>query len=275
MTQDDVHFAHRVMHQTRPVIIGACMHGLPEESLLVAAGTGAADLAFHASRTSLLPFAHANRPCAVLFPLLDPTGMGCAPLITRFREELPEVPCYVLVMLERPARGLAEAVRAGGRLVLVHDVSETRVFLERLQVVRGLSAFEHEAATALTRGLAPSRMVEVLMFCIRRAHERLNVAAIAEAFRVSRRSLARQAHLAGWPAPVELIEWGRLIYASVLMWRQAATLVALAEASGFDNADALRRASRRRLGVSTSVPHDLSPLRVSAALRRRIGARND
>jgi hypothetical protein len=86
----------------------------------------------------------------------------------------------------------------------------------------------------------------------------------------SRRTLGRHSLKAGWPAPEELIEWGRLLRASLIEWREQSSLVALAHASGFTGPQALRRTADRLLGEKTALPVTLTPLGVSAALRRRL-----
>jgi AraC-like DNA-binding protein len=248
------------------------MAGCPEERLFVATEPAGVCLVFHPDRGSLLAFVHASRPAAVLLPPRDAAGRESAPLVARLRAETPDVVAYVVLAPDTVTHGLVEAVLAGAEIAHLRDAAGARAFLDGLRDRRGLSASETEAATALLAGLGPPALIAALMLCVTRAHERLAATDLAAALGLSRSALARRVRAEGWPTPAELIEWGRLIYASVLMWREAASVVALAQASGFDSADALRRVTQRRLGSSTSAPLDLTPLRVSAALRRRIAA---
>jgi AraC-like DNA-binding protein len=270
MTQDRAAIAHGVTPRALPDVVVACMTGCPEERLFASIAPAAVRLVFHADRGSLLALVHALRPCAALLPPRDAAGSECAPLIARIRLETPDVRTYVVLAADSFTNGLVEAVRAGGEIADLRDAAGASAFLDSLHDEGRLSVAERQAAGALLAGLGPPVLSAVLMPCVMRAYERLTATDLAAAFGMSRSALTRRARIEHWPPPAELIEWGRLIYASVLMWREAASVVTLAQASGFESADALRRATQRRLGLSTSVPQDLTPLRVSAALRRRI-----
>jgi hypothetical protein len=55
-----------------------------------------------------------------------------------------------------------------------------------------------------------------------------------------------------------------------VQWREQSSLSALAHASGFPGPQSLHRAADRLLGEKTPLPSALTPLGVTAALRRRV-----
>ena len=221
-------------------------------------------------RTRVVAEAVAMRPVAVMLPARDRHGMTTAPLVSRLRAELPDVRAITLWHAERDRDSLVESIRAGGEIVPIRTTADLAAVVRGLSRSGALSAVEAEAIRALLADLHPAWLVEILLAAVRSAHRGLSVDALAELVGVSRRTLARHANAAQWPAPEELIEWGRLLRASLIQWRGACSLVALAHASGFASAQALHRAAERLLGHDLSLPDALAPLGVSATLRRRL-----
>jgi AraC-like DNA-binding protein len=263
------------MPDHRVTVVVACMAGCPDEHAFASLRPAFLRLRFHANRASLLAVVRSIHPLAAILPPSDSHGLGAGPLIERIRLETPDVRTYVALGPSSSRVGLLEAIRAGGEVLRYRDSGDLHEFMNGLRSLPGLSHSELEATRALISGLQPPALAGVLHLCVQRAHESLGVGDVARAIGTSRRSLARRLHQEWWPPPLELIEWSRLIHASVLMWREAASLAALSHASGFATPDALRLAAHRRLGLSAEVPAVLSPLRVSVALHRRLAALRD
>lgn len=221
-------------------------------------------------RTRVVADAAALRPLAVMLPIRDEAGVTSAPLIARLSTEVPDVRTIALCHPERDRDQLVEIIRLGGELRSVASARDLVDCITGLQRTGTLSAADTDALRALLVDLHPASMVEILLAAVGSAHYRLSVDDLAQLTGVSRRALGRDTSEAGWPAPEELVEWGRLLRASMMHRREAANLVALAHVSGFAGPLTLRRAATRLLGEDAALPGALTPLGVGAALRRRL-----
>jgi AraC-like DNA-binding protein len=251
-------------------VIAACFRERPEWEWLQRLATDGVSLAFVENRLALFARVEELRPRIVVFPLRDAHGVPSAPLIGRLRLSAPDTRVLLLMAPGSSRFGLAEAIRAGGEPAMFDCASELRAVLSDVDHPNAMSTRECEAIADLLTGLHPT-LVELLLFCVVHAHRHLLVDDVAMSRGISRRTLARYARAASWPTPAELIDWGRLLRASILQWRESSSLVALAHASGFHDANGLQRAATRLLTRTLLSALDLSPLRVSSDLRRRIG----
>jgi AraC-like DNA-binding protein len=231
------------------------------------------ELALHFvdDRTELITTAISRRPIAVLLPIHDATGTTCAPLAVRLCTEAPDVRVITLWHPDRDRGELVEAIRAGSEPFAARSSADVAGCIAGLRGAGSLSASDVEALRSLLADVQPQWLVDILLAAVRWAHRGLSVGDFSQVVGYSRRTLGRHSLKAGWPAPEELIEWGRLLRASLIEWREQSSLVALAHASGFTGPQALRRTADRLLGEKTALPVTLTPLGVSAALRRRLG----
>lgn len=227
-------------------------------------------LSYVQDRTRLLAATVALRPVAVLLPIRDADGVTCAPLADRLRAEAPDIRVVTLWRPDHDRDQLVEVMRAGSELFAVTTSTDIVRCVAGLRVAGALSTSELDAVRALLVGVDPPWLVDILLAAVRSAHRSLSVRDLAELAGYSRRSLSRQSMQAGWPPPEELIDWGRLLRASLIQWRDQSTLVALAHAAGFTGPQGLHRAADRLLGEATVIPRELTPLGVGAALRRRL-----
>lgn len=227
-------------------------------------------LTFVGNRARLISTAVSLRPVAVLLPVHDAKKMTCAPLAVRLYTEAPDVRVITLWHPERDHKQLVEAVRAGSEPFAARSSADVAHCIAGLRGAGTLSASEVGALRSLLVEVQPEFLVEILLAAVRSAHRRLSVEDFSRLVGYSRRTLGRKSLRAGWPAPEELIEWGRLLRASLIQWREQATLIALAHASGFTGPRALHRTATRLLGETTALPVALTPLGVTAALRRRL-----
>ena len=227
-------------------------------------------LSYAQDRTRLLAATVALRPIAVLLPIRDADGVTCAPLAARLRTEAPDIRVVTLWHPDHDRDQLVDAIRTGSELCSVTTSTDIIRCVAGLRAAGVLSASELDAARTLLADIQPPWLVEILLAGVRSAHRGLSVRDFAKLVGYSSRTLSRQSIQAGWPPPEELIDWGRLLRASLIQWRERSTLVALAHASGFTGPQALHRAADRLLGESTALPRALTPLEVGTALRRRL-----
>jgi len=227
-------------------------------------------LEFVNDRAQLLAATIAQRPIAVLLPVRDAAGTTCAPLATRLCAESPDVRVITLWHPERDRASLAEVIRAGSEPCVAASTADVARCISGLRGAGGLSTSEVEALRSLLANVQPASLVDILLAAVRSAHRGLSVGDFSHVVGYSRRTLGRHSTDAGWPPPEELIDWGRLFRASLIQWREQSSLVALAHASGFSGPQALHRAADRLLGEKAALPATLTPLGVTAALRRRL-----
>lgn len=227
-------------------------------------------LEYVSDRTQLIAAAVARRPVAVLLPVRDAAGITCAPLAERLCAEAPDVRVITLWHPEHDRTWLAEVIRAGSEPCAASSATEVARCIASLRAAGTLSVTEVEALRSLIADVQPAWLVDILLAAVRSAHRGLTVGEFSRVVGYSRRTLGRHSIQAGWPAPEELIDWGRLLRASLIQWREQSSLVALAHASGFSGPQALHRAADHMLGEKTALPAALTPLGVTAALRRRL-----
>ncbi|MEP6618045.1 MAG: hypothetical protein ABJE47_01970 [bacterium] len=255
----------------RPLtIVAACFDGLAERSLLANAAIPGVSVVMVDERVGLMQRLAGLRPRMVIFPAMDAHRDDCAPLVERVLRDAREILPVVLVRQGSDARGIAEAVRAGAMLCTWTSEQDIADALLQLTGTPRATRADRPALTALAGDLRPAACVEVLLVCAEQSHLRLSVVDLATLLGRSRRSLNRWMHLAHWPPPSELIEWGRLLRASTIQWRDEESLSTLATAAGYRNVVALQRSAHKLLGTDAAVNVSLTPLQVGTALRRRI-----
>jgi hypothetical protein len=253
-------------------VIAACFGERPERAWLaeLQAHDAALSLTFVDARVALIRRARSLQPRVVLLPLRDAYGLSSVPLIARLRENVPAARVVVLLAPGTPCGGFAETIRVGGEIAILARQADLRSVLYRTDCAEGLSAREHEAARSLLRGLQPTALREVLVFCVMNAHRRLTVGEVAMWRGRSTRAFGRQAKAAHWPSPSELIGWGGLLRASLMEWTESSRLPELARASGFASTRTLQRIAERLLQKPIACSSDLAPLLVSSRLIRRV-----
>jgi hypothetical protein len=219
------------------------------------------------TRAEVVPRAVHASVDVILLPAMDGDGVPTAPLVARLADVRAVV--GVCVAEGDVARGLTASIQAGAVLVNWRTLPELRRAVRDLLERSAMTLEESNAFDDTLCAIQPLQLREVLLECTRRAHQRLTVARLADAVGTSSRTLNRWTHQAGWPRPMELILWGRVFRASLAQWRGIHAPTALARIGGFRSVPALRAVLKERLGATTDLP-DMTPLRVSRALHRRI-----
>lgn len=266
---DNAH-SHGVRANAAQAFVAGCFAGTTTMAVLMELSSVEIHITFEENRSLIAQAVLREVPAAVLLPLTSRDGTSCVPLVARLREELAHVPIVVVAPARSSSAGLAAAIRAGAHVALYGAVADLRSLLVALSRTTHYSVRDRNALQALLAGVEPASLLEVLLCSVRHAHRALTVPDLCRRTGIAPRTLSRLSQRAGWPPPAELIEWGRLLRASLLRWRESTGLAALAHASGFRSASSLAKSVRRRLGSNEIVAQQLSPLNVGASFRRRI-----
>lgn len=262
------------MLQNASVLV-ACFAGLPEHaslSRLSLESQNQKGWKLVEDRIDLMRLVTRTRPQAVLLPSIDVAGLPHTAIIERLRQDAPDVAVVVLVREGTTALGLTDALRAGADIISWQSAEHLASLVNSLLGTRDLMIPPSEVIKALCEGFSPKACASLLLYCVEHAPMRLNVDDIASDLGVSRRSLSRRLLQSHWPAPLELIEWARLLRASLSQWMGRSGSQSLVRASGFASTAALRRSADRLLGSGELSGRVLTPLYVTTMLRRRIEA---
>jgi AraC-like DNA-binding protein len=208
----------------------------------------------------------ASQPAVVLFPLVDQRGLTTRPLVECALREAPDALTVVCVPPGSSTRGLADVIQLGARLLAWPTDAELQHAVDELLLPAPFDDDDQRALDAMLDQLVPPRMVGLVRHCTLFAHQRLSVASLTRALGVSRRTLNRATHRAGWPSPSDMIGWGRVLRASVIRRREHDDVADVARLAGFRNSQALASALERYLGAGTTLD-DLEPLHINRAIR--------
>jgi AraC-like DNA-binding protein len=218
-------------------------------------------------RPALLGAVTALGAALVIAPALDLDDVPTAPLFGQLLKT--NVAVAVCIDPSGPACGLLAALRAGAELL---DWSPVAIFQERIQALvdRGsMSIAEIRGLRHMLRDLDSDDLTVLLVRCTTSAHRRLTVSRLANELDISCRTLHRITSRAGWPAPTELIAWGRVLRACLSQWSGSRAASDLARVAGFRNTAGLRRAMFVRFCICARLG-EATPLRVGRALNRRL-----
>ena len=211
----------------------------------------------------------ARQPAVVLFPLVDQRGMSTRPLVECALREVPDALTIVCVPPGSSTRGLADVIQLGARLLAWPTDAELQHAVDQLLTPAPFDDVDQRALDAMLDALAPPAMVSLVRHCTLFAHQRLTVTGLARALGVSQRTLNRGTHRAGWPAPSDLIVWGRILRAGIIHSRRYGDAADVARLAGFRNAQALASTIELLMGPGTTLD-DLTPPRINRAIRRSL-----
>jgi AraC-like DNA-binding protein len=158
---------------------------------------------------------------------------------------------YVEAARARP-RDMFDAGRSGVDALVIADDGDSPSELAAL-----IAQAEARSVASLLRprlrACRPS-VRDAALVSVTRAHDRLTPEALARVLAISRRLLARRLADAGFPAPHQLLTWGRLIVAAHLLEDTDRSADGVAAALDFPSGSAFRNSCRRYLGVT---PHEI------------------
>jgi AraC-like DNA-binding protein len=158
---------------------------------------------------------------------------------------------YVEVARAR-ARDMFDAGRSGVDALVIADDGDSPSELAAL-----IAQAEARSVASLLRprlrAYKPT-VRDAALVSVTRAHDRLTPEGLARVLTVSRRLLAQRLADAGFPAPHQLLTWGRLVVAAHLLEDDARSADGVAAALDFPSGSAFRNSCRRYLGVT---PHEI------------------
>jgi AraC-like DNA-binding protein len=160
---------------------------------------------------------------------------------------------YVSSATAKP-RDMFDAGRFGLDALIVADVDDAPgALLAHVEKAEARSvASVVLPAVADLRGLVR----DAVLASVTRAHEGLTADGLARLLVVPRRSLIRQLSDAGFPAPQQLLIWGRLILAAHLLEDEQRSANGVAPMLDFPSGSAFRNACRRYLGATPGTIRD-------------------
>ena len=154
---------------------------------------------------------------------------------------------YVSVSAER-LHDLFDAGRAGleGLVIAGHDDSPEALasILEQAEA-RGVAG----VLRTMLETHHPS-VRDAVMVAVTRAHEQLSVDSLAHTVSLPRRGLTRRLLDAGFPAPQQLLTWGRLIIAAQMLEDHHRSADGVAAVLHFPSGSAFRNVCQRYLGTT-------------------------
>lgn len=156
---------------------------------------------------------------------------------------------YVAASLER-SRDLFDAGRQGMDGLIIMDRDDSPI-----EFLRVISQAESRTLADVVRKQVSgedSVVYDAVMLAITRAHERLSPARLAELLSVPRRTLSQRLQVAGYPAPLRLLTWGRLIVAAHMMEDRRRSADRVAASLEFPSGSAFRNTCSRYLHSTPS-----------------------
>ena len=156
---------------------------------------------------------------------------------------------YVTVTLDR-ARDLFDAGRQGLDGLIVADRDDTPI-----EFLRVIALAESRALSDIVRKQlrgVDSVVYDAVMLAITRAHERLSPAGLARQLSVPRRTVAQKLFVSGYPPPLRLLTWGRLIVAAHMLEDRRRSADRVASSLEFPSGSAFRNTCQRYLHATPS-----------------------
>lgn len=166
--------------------------------------------------------------------------------IRLLKQRLPRLAliCYVAVTLER-ACDLFDAGRQGMDGLVIMDRDDSPIeFLRTISQAesRGLSDIVRRQLSGVD-----SVVYDAVMVSITRAHERLSPAGLARLLHVPRRTVSQRLASGGFPPPLRLLTWGRLIVAAHMLEDRHRSADRVASSLEFPSGSAFRNTCQRYL----------------------------
>lgn len=164
----------------------------------------------------------------------------------RLKQRLPRlaVIAYVTVSVER-AQELFDAGRQGVDALIIVDRNDSPIELTRT-ITLAESRTLSDLVRKQLRGL-DNVVYDAVMLSITQAHERLSPAALARRLGLPRRTVHQRLTRAGYPAPLRLLTWGRLIAAAHMLEDRHRSADRVAASLEFPSGSAFRNTCQRYL----------------------------
>jgi AraC-like DNA-binding protein len=190
------------------------------------------------------------RPSAVICEFSDRTGAATAAAVRDLRARRPTLPMIGYCWVEAHAsRHLMVAARAGVSALALRGVDDVGLMLDHVLVEAESDCVARQVARALD-GRITALVHDALDFCVRHARELPDVAQLADALHLPRRTLGHRLLRAGSPGAAALISWSRLFVAAELLVDEGRSVDHVGLVLGFASGSALRGMLQRYAGVT-------------------------
>jgi AraC-like DNA-binding protein len=180
---------------------------------------------------------------AVVDIFLDPEPFD---RLRQLKQRLPRlaVIAYVTVTVER-APDLFDAGRQGVDALIITDRNDSAVELIRTVA----TAESRNLSDGVRRQLSgvDSVVYDAVMLAVTQAHERLSPTGLARRLGLPRRTVLQRLSAAGFPAPLRLLTWGRLIAAAHMLEDAHRSADRVASTLAFPSGSAFRNTCQRYL----------------------------
>lgn len=164
----------------------------------------------------------------------------------RIKERHPRLAmvAYITATLDR-AHDIFDAGRYGFDAMIIGGVND-----EPRPLLATIEQAEARSLTSLLRkalaDVSPT-VTDAILLSVTRAHERLSPDGLARLLAIPRRTLSRRLSDEGFPAPLRLLTWGRLIVAGHMLEDEHRSADRIARALGFPSGSAFRNTCQRYL----------------------------
>ena len=191
-----------------------------------------------------------STPSAVICEFSDETGGGAAAAVRELRARRPNLPMIGYCRVEAHAsHHLMIAARSGVSALALRGVDDVGMMLDRVLMEAETDCVSDEVARML-EGRVPALVHAAVDYCIRHARDLPDVAQLADALHLPRRTLGYRLLRTGAPAAAALISWSRLFVAAQLLVDEGRPVEQAALALGFASGSALRGMLQRYAGLT-------------------------
>jgi AraC-like DNA-binding protein len=206
---------------------------------------------------------HSGRIACVLAEARDDRGRPVGPALTRLIERHPFIPFlgYCGIGAHHVVH-VRELVRAGVHELVFANVDDHPALL-RAKLVGGEEACAATAVKMRLAGLVPSTLRCLIEYCVHYPRDSHDVASIAAALGIDRRTLVKWCRRTHAPPPRAIVSWVRLLLAAELLRSPSQCVERVSNTLEFASSSAFRNLCRRHFGVRptdlrTSAGRDLA-----------------
>lgn len=192
---------------------------------------------------------HSGRVACVLAEARDDRGRPVGPALTRLIERHPFIPIlgYCGIGPEHAVH-VRELVRAGVHELVFANVDDHPALL-RAKLVGGEEACAATNVKMRLAGFVPSALQCLIEYCVQYPRDSHDVASIAAALGIDRRTLVNWCRRTHAPPPREIVTWVRLLLAAELLRSPSRCVERVSNSLEFASASAFRNLCRRHFGV--------------------------
>jgi AraC-like DNA-binding protein len=192
---------------------------------------------------------HSGRVACVLAEARDEHGRPVGPALTRLIERHPFIPFLGYCGIgPQHAVHLRELVRAGVHELVFANVDDHPALL-RAKLVGGEEACAAAAVKTRLATLVPSTLRCLIEYCVQYPRDSHDVASIAAALGIDRRTLVNWCRRTHAPPPRAIVSWVRLLLAAELLRSPSQCVERVSNTLEFASASAFRNLCRRHFGI--------------------------